>query len=287
MRTGDRQMPLNFADTHWWQRLPYSVSPHLFEFNGFGIRYYSLMYIAAFVTVYALLRYRLKTEDFNIRQRHLDDFIIWAAAGVLLGGRLGYVLFYDPVYFMNHPLQILLPFNFENGFTFTGISGMSYHGGLIGVAVSVLLFCRKTAIHPFHFSDLLCPAVPLGYAFGRLGNFFNAELYGRPTTMPWGMYFPTDPSHLLRHPSQLYEAFFEGIFLFIVLWLIRKNKALTHCMFGCYLIGYGCVRFLIEFVRMPDAHLSFVFIHYTMGQVLCGIMILAGSVLILNIKSRR
>ncbi len=277
----------HIADSHWWQRLPYAVSPYLFEFNGFGIRFYSLMYIAAFITVYALLRYRLRTENFSIPINLLEDFLIWAAGGVLLGGRLGYVLFYDLAYFIRHPFQIILPFNFENGFTFTGIAGMSYHGGLIGVTIAVLMFCKKHKIHPMTFSDLLCPAVPLGYTFGRLGNFFNSELYGRTTSMPWGMYFPADSSHLLRHPSQLYEAFFEGLFLFGVLWSLRKNAALTHCMFACYLIGYGGVRFFIEFVRMPDEHLNFVLLNFTMGQILCALMIFFGLALIYKVKSTR
>ncbi|MCF6246773.1 MAG: prolipoprotein diacylglyceryl transferase [Desulfobacula sp.] len=275
---------INLADTHWWTRLPYSVSPFLFEFNGFGIRYYSLMYILAFLTVYLLIRHRLKTESFRITNEHLDDFIVWAAMGVLLGGRLGYVLFYNLSFFISHPFQIFLPFETTNGFRFTGISGMSYHGGLIGVAVAVVLFCRKNKINPLEFSDLFCPAVPLGYTFGRLGNFFNSELYGRATTLPVGMIFPTDPSHTLRHPSQLYEAFFEGIVLFAILWTLRKKTIFKHRMFGLYLIGYGLFRFFIEFVRMPDAHLNFVLLNFTMGQILCALMITAGTLLVILIK---
>lgn len=260
----------------WWQQLPYSVTPFLFEFNGFGIRYYSLMYIMAFATVFFLIRYRLKTENFSITLAQVQQFVIWAAWGVLLGGRMGYVLFYDLPFYRLHPFRIFLPFNFENGFTFTGISGMSYHGGLIGVIISVLLFCRKQNLSALEFSDLLCPAVPLGYTFGRLGNFFNAELYGRVTQVPWGMYFPSDPAHALRHPSQLYEAFFEGIFLFAVLWKLKNIEQFKNRLFALYLTGYGSIRFLIEFVRMPDAHLSFVFYNFTMGQVLCSVMIVSG-----------
>lgn len=267
-----------------WQRLPYMVSPYLFEFNGFGIRFYSLMYIAAFITVWLLLRYRLKTESFDITFEHLEDFIIWAAAGVLIGGRLGYIIFYDAGYFVRHPLQVILPFNFDNGFTFTGITGMSYHGGLLGVTLAVILFCKKYRIHPLTFSDLFCPAVPLGYTFGRLGNFLNGELFGRATTLPIGMYFPTDPSHTLRHPSQLYEAFFEGIFLFALLWLLRKKKTFHHSMFALYLIGYGLVRFFIEFLRLPDAHLNTVLWRFTMGQVLCTLMIVCGCILLWVVK---
>ena len=268
----------------WWNQIPYKISPYLIQINGFGIRYYSLMYVAAFVTVYFLIKHRLRTENFKLTLTHMDDFIIWAAIGVLLGGRLGYVLFYDFKYYLLHPFSIFLPFSFSNGFTFTGISGMSYHGGLLGVMTAVYLFCRKNHINLWEFSDLLCPVAPLGYTFGRLGNFFNAELYGRATTLPWGMYFPTDPSHTLRHPSQLYEAFFEGIVLFTVLWLIRKKSSLKHLMFSLYLIGYGVIRLVIEFFRQPDEHLNFVLYNFTMGQVLCFIMIVIGFLLIIKIK---
>ena len=269
-----------------WSQIPYKISPYLIQINGFGIRYYSLMYVAAFVTFYFLIKYRLKTEKFNIRMDLIDDFIIWAAMGVLIGGRLGYVLFYDFNYYFSHPLNIFLPFDFSNGITFTGISGMSYHGGLLGVIAAVYFFCQKKRTDLWEFSDLLTPAVPLGYTFGRLGNFFNSELYGKATTLPWGMFFPTDPTHTLRHPSQLYEAFLEGIVLFIILWMIRRKKIFKHLMLSLYLIGYGVIRFFIEFVRKPDDHLSYVWYGFTMGQILCFIMILTGFFLFLKIKQK-
>ncbi len=269
---------------NWWNQIPYKLNPYLIQINGFGIRYYSLMYVIAFVTVYFLIKYRLRTEKFDFRMVLIDDFIVWAAMGVLIGGRLGYVFFYDFKTYFLHPLQIFLPFDFTNGFTFTGISGMSYHGGLLGVILAVVFFCRKNRLVLGDFSDLLCPAVPLGYTFGRLGNFFNSELFGRPTTLPWGMFFPTDPSHSLRHPSQLYEAFFEGVFLFIVLWLVRKKASLKHLMFSLYLIGYGLVRFLIEFVREPDHQLNYILFGFTMGQILCMIMVMTGFLLMLKTK---
>ena len=268
----------------WWNQLPYQISPYLFQINGFGIRYYSLMYILAFASFYFLLKYRIHTEKFDIDTDLVEDFIIWAAFGVLLGGRLGYVLFYDLNHYLSHPLNIFLPFDVYNGFTFTGISGMSYHGGLIGSVAAVYFFCRKNRLYLWEFSDLLTPIVPLGYTFGRLGNFLNSELFGKETTLPWGMYFPTDPTHTLRHPSQLYEAFFEGIVLFAILWMIRKRKNLKHFMFCLYLIGYGLIRFAIEFVRQPDDHLNYIWQGLTMGQILCLIMVLAGLILLLKIK---
>lgn len=260
----------------FWNQIPYKISPYLIQINGFGIRYYSLMYVFAFVTVYLLIKYRLKTEKQTVTLPQIDDFIVWATIGVLLGGRLGYVFFYDFKYYLLHPFQIFLPFDLSNGFVFTGISGMSYHGGLIGIVTAVYFFCRKRRINLWEFSDLLCPAVPLGYTFGRLGNFFNSELYGKQTTLPWGMVFPTDPTQALRHPSQLYEAFFEGIVLFLVLWMIRKKTVLKYRMFSLYLIGYGMIRFLIEFIRLPDPHLNYIWYSFTMGQILCLLMVLTG-----------
>ncbi len=270
-----------------WQYLPYRISPYLFEIKGFGIRYYSLMYLVAFIVIYLLLQYRLKNENFTIKKNLLDDFIIWAAVGVMAGGRIGYVLFYDFPYYRLHPAKIFMPFDFSNGFTFTGISGMSYHGGLMGVAVAVYFFCRKNNISIWEFSDFICPAIPLGYTFGRLGNFFNGELYGRVTSMPWGMYFPSDPTHRLRHPSQLYEALFEGIVLFCILWSIRKNRRFRNLMFSLYLAGYGIMRFMIEFVRKPDEQLNFVWHEFTMGQILCSAMILAGILIFFMGRKRQ
>jgi phosphatidylglycerol---prolipoprotein diacylglyceryl transferase len=271
-----------------WNTLPFHISPYLIEFQSFGIRYYSLMYIFAFATFYFLLKYRIKKEDISLKPDLPDDFLIWAITGILLGARLGYVLFYDLSYYIHYPLSIVLPFSFSGGFHFTGISGMSYHGGLIGVTLATLLYCRKNNINISYFTDIISPIAPLGYTFGRLGNFLNAELYGRPTDMPWGMIFPTDPDRLLRHPSQLYEAFFEGIVLFIILWTIRKQEWTKNKLFGLYLIGYGIIRFIIEFFREPDEQLNFVIsvlsMGLTMGQVLCFIMILSGLVIIFTVN---
>ena len=153
---------------------------------------------------------------------------------------------------------------------------MSYHGGLIGVILSAWLYIRRQGLDFREMIDLYIPAIPLGYTFGRLGNFINGELYGRKTTAWIGMYFPLAPDHSLRHPSQLYEAFFEGVFLFAVLWSIRKKHHIRGAMLGYYLIGYGTIRFVIEFFRQPDAHLGFVWMTFSLGQVLCAAMITGG-----------
>jgi len=232
--------------------------------------------------IHLLALYRLKNEKYEFSKETIENYFGWAIIGVIIGGRLGYVLFYDFKYFAANPLRIICPFDISNGLHYVGISGMSYHGGVIGVILVSIFFCQKYRINFWRFADLLCPAIPLGYTFGRLGNFINGELYGRVTTVPWGMYFPLDPTHQLRHPSQLYEAFFEGILLFIILWSLRKRKFFGGFLFCLYLIGYGLVRFFIEFVREPDSQLEFIFGPFTMGQILCACMILGGTLIIMN-----
>lgn len=265
-----------------WPFLPYRIDPVAFAWGPVRIHWYGLMYVAALLTSYGLIVRRLHTEVWDVSESTIADFLTWSVAGVLLGGRLGYVLFYKPLYFLQHPLEMFLPFQFDGRQWFFGIYGMSYHGGLLGMAAATVLFCRRRKMNVLRFADLIVPAVPLGYAFGRLGNFINGELYGRPATVPWAMSFPLDPAHLPRHPSQLYEMFFEGIVLFAFLWTVRNRAWARRRIFALYLIGYGLIRFGIEFFREPDAHLGFVFGPLTMGQVLCGVMVAAGVLLFNN-----
>ena len=269
---------------NWWHNIPKHINPNIVEIGSFQLRYYGLMYVVAFTVVYLLVLYRLKNEKYEFPKETIQNYFGWAIIGVIIGGRLGYVLFYDFKYFAANPLRIICPFDISNGLHYVGISGMSYHGGVIGVILVSIFFCQKYRINFWRFADLLCPAIPLGYTFGRLGNFINGELYGRITTVPWGMYFPLDPTHQLRHPSQLYEAFFEGILLFIILWSLRKRKFFGGFLFCLYLIGYGLVRFFIEFVREPDSQLKFIFGPFTMGQIFCACMILGGALLLLAKK---
>ena len=261
----------------WWQHLPQHISPVIFEIGWFRLQYYGLMYIVAFAVTYFLVLYRLKHEDrFEITSDQVKDVLTYVILGLIIGARLGYVLFYNLAYYFKHPLEIILPFSFTNGITFTGISGMSYHGGLIGATLAGWLYVRNAKLDWWSGVDLFVPAIPLGYTFGRLGNFINGELYGRVTTSAIGMYFPLAPTKELRHPSQLYEAFFEGLFLFAVLWSLRKLKTPQGAMLAFYLIGYGVIRFCIEYFRQPDAQLGFVLLSFSMGQILCAMMIVAG-----------
>lgn len=286
--------------THWWQNLPNHIDPVLLSLGSFQIRWYSLGWICAFAAVYFLVQRRLKTEPAfqHITKKVVDDFFFYAVLGVLIGGRLGYVVFYNLGYYLNHPLEIILPFSTDGGVHFTGISGMSFHGGVIvGVAVFIW-YVRKKNLKFLPFIELFVPAIPLGYTFGRLGNFMNGELYGRGTDVPWGMYFyewttqGRVPMTDLRHPSQLYEALLEGVVSGLILWFLRK-KARPGVLFGLYFVTYGAFRFFVEFFRQPDAQFlaervdGSVFWFMTMGQVLCAAMVVFGIFAILFTAPKR
>lgn len=262
---------------NWWQHLPEHIDPVIFQIGSFRMQYYGLMYLVAFAVAYFLAVYRLKTEDrWRFSIEHLQGLITAMIIGLIIGARIGYVIFYNFGYYAEHPLEIFLPFRFQNGFEFTGISGMSYHGGLIGTIVGLCFYARKYKLGIRNSLDLLAPCGAAGYTFGRLGNFINGELWGRVTTAPIGMYFPAADGDVLRHPSQLYEAFGEGILLFLILWSFRRRVETPGAMFSFYLIGYGAIRFIIEFFREPDRHLGFIFLSFSMGQILSSGMILAG-----------
>ncbi len=273
---------------HWWQHIPQHLDPVVFDFGGFKLQYYGLMYVVAFSATYLLVVYRLKYEKrFLVSGEQVQALITYMMLGVIIGGRLGYVLFYNLAYYLKHPLEIILPFDLANGFKFTGITGMSFHGGLVCVILFAWLYCRKHGLNLLEMADLFIPAIPLGYTFGRIGNFINGELYGRVTSAPIGMMFPLAPGSQLRHPSQLYEALFEGVFLFVVLWSVRRRLRVPGAMLPLYLIGYGTVRFFIEYFRQPDAHLGFVLLSLSMGQVLCLSMIGSGGLLLVYLYRRQ
>jgi len=262
----------------WWQHLPSRMDPVLIHLGPLPIQYYGLMYLVAFACTYLLAGRRIKTESrFNLTTEQLQTAITALILGLVIGARLGYVLFYGLGYYVHHPPEIILPFDLGNGFRFTGITGMSYHGGLIGVVAGGWWFCRQGRIGLKDLADLVAPAVPLGYTFGRIGNFINGELYGRITDLPIGMVFPLAPDRSLRHPSQLYEAAGEGLLLFALLWRVRRAPLPRGAMLALYLMGYGTVRFFIEVTRQPDAHLGFVSGAFSMGQVLCLARVLAGA----------
>ncbi len=254
----------------WWQHLPSQMDPVIFSIGNFPLRWYGMMYIAAFGTAYLVAKYRIKDEKLPYSLDFLADAIMYAIVGVILGGRLGYVLFYGFEDLLMDPFRIISPIAKINGhWKFTGISGMSYHGGGIGVTIGLWLYARKHKVTFFELTDLIMVGIPLGYTFGRIGNFINGELYGRVTESWIGMYFPHARDGLLRHPSQLYEALFEGIVSFIIVWSFRKKAPFQGFLSGLFLFTYGFARFFIEFFRQPDEHLGFIlFDYFSMGQIL-------------------
>lgn len=261
-----------------WQQIPSSISPYIFDFGVFKLHYYGLMYIVAFAAVLGLVFWRLKEKESDITRELIWKYAEYGIAGILIGGRLGYVLFYDLAYYVAHPLQIIWPF--ADG-QLVGIAGMSFHGGVIGILITSWLFAKKYKIDLWHLAWLFIPAMPFGHLFGRIGNFLNGELWGRETTAHIGMYFPGDRTALLRHPSQLYEALGEGLLVFLILWSLRNKIRSGKIFIGFYFVLYAIARFVIEFFREPDAHLGLLWFQLSMGQLLSLAMVVAGVIFIL------
>lgn len=273
--------------------LPFpNIDPVALELGPVVIRWYALAYIAGFLFAWWYLRHIVvhraeqklgaeqeKATPEQIRaaavmtRRDVDDAIFWAIIGVILGGRLGYVLFYKPAFFMENPDQV---------FAIWG-GGMSFHGGLLGIILTILLFSRARGLKRLSVGDVAACAAPVGLFLGRLANFVNGELWGRPTDVPWAMVFPADKAQLPRHPSQIYEALLEGLFLFVLLWVMRTRfRALDRPgeLGGLFIGGYGVSRFIVEFFRQPDAHLGLLFFELSMGQLLSIPLILFGGWLV-------
>lgn len=264
----------------WWNLIPTHFDGVALQIGNFPIRWYGLMYLFAFATCYAVIWKVNQKEKIGITKDQLDSFSTWIIAGIILGARLGYVFFYNPGYYLSHPLEIILPFRYSaTGLEFTGISGMSYHGGLIGATLFAFLGIRKNKLPVWKTFNLAFLAVPLGYTWGRWGNFVNGELYGEVTSSPIGMLFPAAGDTLLRHPSQLYEMVFEGLILFGLLFFLRRFSLFKNQMMALYFAGYGFFRFFIEFFRMPDNHLGRSdFFDMSRGQTLCVLMMITGII---------
>ncbi|MFP4206431.1 MAG: prolipoprotein diacylglyceryl transferase [Spirochaetaceae bacterium] len=304
---------------------PEWISPEVIP--GLPIRWYGVMYLLAFITTFFLFRYEIRRRDPKVETEQIVDLFFWGIVGLLIGGRVFATLVYgDTLQYLTRPWLIFWPFDGE--MQFTGLQGMSYHGGLLGTVVGVLVYGQRKKIDLFGWGDALACAAPLGYTFGRLGNFINGELYGRVTTVPWGMIFPNarpvstehdwametaaevgievDSTALFvnlpRHPSQLYEAFFEGIVLWVILWFVfRKRHLFRGAMLGIYVMGYAFFRFVLEYLRQPDPGMDFIVqlsarpnppelfvspFNLTMGQVL-SLLMFAGGVVLFWIMYRR
>jgi len=312
-------------------KFPPWIRPEIVPF--LPIRWYGLMYLVAFAVTYLLFTRQLKERKLAPPRDLVLDMFFWAIVGLLVGARAFAVTIYDPSGdYLRHPLKIILPFAIVDGkLRLTGIAGMSYHGGLVGTVVALVIFMRVKKLDLLDWGDMLVAGIPLGYTFGRLGNFINAELYGRVTKVPWGMVFPRAeefqasekwasdfaasvgvlPSssggfNLPRHPSQLYEAFFEGVVLWLVLWfIVRKRKPYNGFVIAWYVLGYGIARFFIEYARQPDKGIGyrgfgypitlvrldnpvsqFSPFNFTTGQILCFLMVGAALVCMAVFKAR-
>lgn len=302
---------------------PSWISPYVIK--GLPIRWYAVMYVFAFATAYILFMGLLKEkENRDIKKESAEDLFIYCVIGLLIGARLGSCLFYDDaLYYLSHPWLVFWPF--RNG-EFVGLPGMSYHGGVIGAIVAGLIYTKVKKISFLRFADLITSAIPFAYTWGRLGNFINGELYGRVTTSKMGMVFPTaerfstthqwvrsvadtvgivyspgDYVNLPRWPSQLFEAFFEGIVLGIVIWFVvrkikKKRNMADGTILASYLMGYGLIRFILEYFRQPDSDIGYVighssniylfesFLNISKGQVFCLLMIIGGLALLLCVN---
>ncbi len=242
--------------------------PVAIRLGPLAIHWYGLMYLLAFILVIVLGRlYMRRRPELGWAPRDLEDALFYGVLGTILGGRLGYVLFYKPAYYAANPTEILAVWE----------GGMSFHGGFLGVCLALWFFARKRGWRWLGVTDFIAPLVPLGLAAGRLGNFINGELWGRATDLPWGMVFPQAGDGLPRHPSQLYQFALEGLALFVLVWLYARRPRPMGAVSAVFLIGYGALRFIAEFTREPDAFLGVLALGLTMGQWLSLPMILAGA----------
>jgi phosphatidylglycerol:prolipoprotein diacylglycerol transferase len=256
-------------------KMKVNIDPILIELGPIRVGWYGLMYVLGFLASYFLVRYQMRKKDFGLSKQEVENLYFYLILGLMVGARLGYVLFYDLKVYLANPLEILAIWH----------GGMSFHGGLIGVLIVGILFSWRNRKSFWKIADLIIVTAPIGLGLGRIGNFINGELYGRVTHVPWGMIFPKG-GPLPRHPSQLYESALEGGVLFLILWLIKDKKLPTGGLLAIFLFLYGAFRFLVEFLREPDVQLGFVLGPFSMGQVLTSFMIVGGIVLFIYLRGR-
>jgi len=253
--------------------------PIAIQLGPVGIHWYGLTYLVAFGVFLWLASLRVRQPQFaqaGWTRREVEDMLFWGVLGVVIGGRLGYVLFYKPGYYAANPLEVVMVWK----------GGMSFHGGLLGVIAALALYARQRNWAFFEVMDLIAPCVPLGLASGRVGNFINGELWGRAAdpSLPWAMVFPQSGSAIARHPSQLYQFALEGVLLFVLLWLYARRPRALGQVSGAFLVGYGALRFVAEFFREPDRFLGPLALGMSMGQWLCVPMVLAGALIWLRAR---
>lgn len=255
-----------------------NIDPIAISVGPIAVHWYGIMYLVGFAGAYLLGMYRAKRSNGLWTPDMVSDVIFYGALGVILGGRIGYILFYQFSTFVDNPLILVRIWE----------GGMSFHGGLLGVIVAMLVFARRHKKHLVDVTDFIAPFVPIGLGAGRLGNFIGGELWGKPTDVSWAMIFPADPLQLARHPSQLYQFALEGVALFCVLWWFSLKTKPRYCVSGMFLLCYGLFRILVEFVRQPDAQIGYLaFGWLTQGQLLSLPMVIAGlGLLMLGFKGK-
>jgi len=253
----------------YWNHIYEHFNPVALDLGFISVHWYGIMYISALLVALWFAKWIIKRDNMPISEVTIDSYFIWIEVGIILGARIWYILFYDPntFYYLTQPWQIFNPFS--NG-EFVGIRGMSYHGAVVGAAISSYLFARRNPGQIYKILDVVALSVPVGFVFGRIGNFLNQELVGRATDVPWGIYV----DGALRHPSQLYEGFLEGILIAILIFLYRKRRTFDGALIGIYGVLYGTARFVAEFWRQPDIQLGYLYGDWlTMGQLQSFIMI--------------
>ena len=253
-----------------------NINPILIDLGPIRVSWYGLMYVLGFLASYLLVRYQMRKKEFGVSRLEVENLFFYLILGLIIGARLGYVLFYDLKMYLADPLEIFAVWH----------GGMSFHGGLIGVLIVGILFCWKNKKSFWKIADLFIVTAPIGLGLGRIGNFINGELYGRITDVPWGMIFPKG-GPLPRHPSQLYESALEGGILFVILWILKDRKLPKGGLLAVFLFMYGIFRFFVEFFREPDPQLGFILGPLTMGQLLSSLMIISGLVLFFYLRRRK
>ena len=254
-----------------------NLNPIAFSIFDYGIRWYSLAYIFGLIFAFQFGKFIIKKNNFfNFKSKTLDDFLPYAILGIILGGRLGYILFYDLLFYIKNPVEILYVWQ----------GGMSFHGGLIGVVLISYYYIKKKNIELFNFTDLLALIAPIGLFLGRIANFINSELIGTPTNLPWSVIF-IKVDNIPRHPSQLYEALLEGFFLFLILNLIFKFKKIKGYTSAYFLIFYSLFRIISEQFRLPDEHIGYMLGFLSMGTILSILMLFVGLFIINHVKNSK
>lgn len=256
--------------------ITFNIDPVLIRLGPIEIRYYGLMYVFGFIVAFILLKKLSKDGFLKLSYTEISDFLFWLFVGLLIGARIFYAIFYNPSLYLENPLKILAIWE----------GGLSFHGGFVGVTIVTWIYSKSKNIPLLHLGDSMSLVTPFGLFFGRIGNLLNGELYGRITHLPWGTIFPNGGPYP-RHPSQIYEALGEGVLLLLILWFAKTKVKHTGVISALFLICYGAIRFFIEFFRLPDAQLGFVIGQFSMGQLLCGAMIIAGSIILYYARKGR